>query len=131
MRPYLVFCSTRNGQTNAELGIYGADRNFDLCIHDYSSWGNEPDQIFKRSEYWITRPNAEKLETAAAIIPTLPSYQQYAFLDDDLTITTDQLNRLFTVGESLGLGLYQPALTSTSYGSWKHLFQYSVPRKPP
>jgi hypothetical protein len=131
MHDYLVFCSTRHGQTNAELGIYGADRNFDLCIHDYSSWGTDPQEKFKRSEYWFTRPKAEKLETAAMVLPHLPvSYKYYAFLDDDLTITTDQLNRLFLVGDSLGLDLYQPALTGNSYGSWKHLFQYELPNCP-
>jgi hypothetical protein len=122
MRKYLVFVSTKHGQAASEL--YGANRLFDVAVHDYGSW--EDAQLSTRtrqSEYWSPFPRREKLESAAAIIPALPSYAQYAFLDDDLIITTDQLNRLFTAGESLGLDLYQPALTRGSYGTHAPLFR--------
>src|SRR5438552_1270153 len=119
-RDYLVFCSTNHGRATPEL--CGERRNFDVCLHDYGDWRVEDHGTFRQSEYYFPYPNREKLEVAAEIIPALPSYKYYAFLDDDLTVTTDQLNRLFQVGTGLDLQLYQPALTGNSFGSWQHLF---------
>lgn len=127
MRPYLVFCSTA-GKQAAEL--FGADREFDVCLHHYAG-DNEhvplkedellhwmPDDIWS---YKATR--GEKLNVAARVIPKLPPYRQYCFLDDDITVNTYNLNRLFRVGDALRLPLYQPSLTKGSYGSYPHLFQ--------
>ncbi len=119
MRPYLVFCSV--GKTKPVPELFGADRLFDVALHDYSHW--KQSGLAPREEYYFPFPKAEKLETAALMIPTLPTYRQYAFLDDDLTITTNQINRLFQAGDALNLDLYQPALDNLSHGSHQHLFQ--------
>lgn len=129
-RDYLVFCSTNHGKATPEL--YGEGRLYDVCCHDYAHWGDEDLGCVRQSEYYFPYPNREKLEVAAEIIPALPSYKYYAFLDDDLTVTTAELNRLFQVGEGLGLDLYQPALTQNSYSSHFHLkTQYKQVRQVP
>ena len=123
-RDYLVFCSSNHGIVTPEL--YGDERKFDVCIHDYGHWTDHDMGVVRRSEYYFPYPNREKLETAAEIIPALPSYKYYAFLDDDLTVTTDELNRLFQVGDGLRLDLYQPALTRNSHSSWGHLLTQNL-----
>lgn len=119
-RKYLLWCSAKNGVAAAEL--YGEDRVFDVAIHDYAPW--MPGPRGQRSEYWIPSEGTEKFETAGANLPALmQDYEGFAFLDDDLEISTDELNRLFVFGDALGFDLYQPALTADSACSWPHLIQ--------
>jgi hypothetical protein len=116
MKDYLVFVSASNA---AMLPYIHGPRIFDICVHDYSSSYSSlkcPEDV----EHYFARPYAEKLETAAQLIPTLPTYKHYAFLDDDLTITADQIDRLFRIGDSLNLDLYQPALSPDSF--YSHYF---------
>lgn len=120
-RDYLVFCSTNHGKATPEL--YGEGRLFDVCCHDYAHWADKETGSFRQSEYWFPCPHQEKFETAAKVLPALPSYKFTAIIDDDISVTTDELNRLFQIGDALKLDLYQPALTPNSYGSWPHLFQ--------
>ncbi len=128
VRDYLVFCSTNHGKAEAEL--FGGDRLFDVALHDYSSWVGTEVGTFRQGEYWFPFPKYEKFEAAAEVIPALPSYKYYAFLDDDLSISTDALNRLFQVGNALKLDLYQPALTKTSFSSHPHLYEDKWARCP-
>src|SRR6266436_949472 len=123
----LVFCSTA-ALSKLTPELFGKDREFDVCLHFYD-WSNEDYEVKELTE-WIEPKGVyhwyqegEKLEVAARVIPKLAAYEQYAFLDDDLTITTAQINHLFQIGKALGLPLYQPALTLNSYGSHNHLFQ--------
>lgn len=120
-RPYLVFCSVNGKKFTPEL--FGPTREFDVALHDYSPESEQP--TTKTAEYFIHSPAREKFETAAKLLPGLPDYKGYAFLDDDLTISTSELNQLFRAGDALRFPLYQPALTPTSYGSHPHLYAYS------
>jgi len=104
----------------AAAGLFGGDRQFDVAMHDYGPWTG---QRSMNAEYWIPSEGTQKLETAGANVVALPPYDYYAFLDDDLEISTESLNRLFEGGEAQKLELYQPALLPDSYGSWPHLFQ--------
>jgi hypothetical protein len=117
-RKFLVWCSTDRGRAKAEL--YNPNRLFDVVIHDYGRWHTPTSD--RLAEYWIPSYGTEKLETAGANIPALPPYEFYAFLDDDLEISTLELNAVFKVGEKFKLGSFQPTLTKDSIGSWPHLF---------
>lgn len=115
----LVWVSSFCGANSADLFSPGA--NFDVCVHDYA-----PSDIAYRpalARYYINKGRQEKLETAASYLPELPPYNQYAFLDDDIQLTTQQINKLFDVGASLHLPIWQPALSQGSYGSHSFLFQ--------
>ena len=122
MRSYLLWVSSNHGKMTPLL--HSAERLYDIAIHDYGDWTEEDVRKNCEAEYWLPFPRKEKFEVAATMVNVLPAYKYYAFLDDDLTVDTITLNRLFTVGESLGLDLYQPALTNHSYGSHQHLFRY-------
>ena len=103
--------------------LHSADRLYDIAIHDYGPWTEEDVRKNCEAEYWLPYPDREKFEVAATMVNVLPSYRYYAFLDDDLGVDATTLNRLFLVGDCLGLDLYQPALTNGSYGSHQHLYQ--------
>lgn len=121
MRPYLVFCSV--GSKGPTGDLFGLHREFDVAFHNYDSGATVVPRTREAEYYWL-RPGAEKLNVAAALLPgILGGYKQIAILDDDLALTTDDLNRLFRVGGALRLPLYQPALTLGSFCSHKHLFQ--------
>jgi hypothetical protein len=105
--------------------LHSADRLYDIAIHDYGDWTEEDVRKNCEAEYWLPFPRREKFEVAATMVNVLPSYRYYAFLDDDLTVDAVTLNRLFLVGDSLNLDLYQPALTSNSYCSHQTLLQSS------
>jgi hypothetical protein len=103
--------------------LHSAERLYDIAVHDYGPWTEEDVRKNCAAEYWLPHPDREKFETAATMVNVLPSYRYYAFLDDDLTVDTVTLNRLFLVGDCLGLDLYQPGLTLGSYSSHSHLYQ--------
>lgn len=121
MRSYLLWVSANHGRMTPLL--HSAERLYDIAIHDYGDWTAEDVRKNCEAEYWLPYPRREKFEVAATMVNVLPSYKYYAFLDDDLTVDTVTLNRLFTVGECLGLDLYQPALTRDSHCSHAHLKQ--------
>lgn len=122
MRKYLVFCSAASLK-NLTPELFGAEREFDVCIHDYSLHQLALNPEVAEPEYYSWQAG-EKLNVAASIIPTLSTYRQFAFLDDDVVVSTYNLNRLFRAGDALGLSIYQPALTCNSFGSHNHLFQH-------
>ncbi len=123
MRSYLLWVSANQGRMTPLL--HSADRLYDIAIHDYGDWTEEDVRKNCEAEYWLPFPRREKFEVAATMVNVLPSYRYYAFLDDDLTVDAVTLNRLFVVGDSLGLDLYQPALTSNSFYSHQSLCQFS------
>lgn len=118
-RSNLVWMSSFATAFHPEL--LGGGRNFDVYIHDYA-----PTNVAYRLdeiEHYVNEIGTEKLETAGKHLPNLRPYNQYAFLDDDIEITTQQLNNMFDVGEALNLPIWQPALSVGSYGSHSFLFQ--------
>jgi len=95
--------------------FFGDDRMFDVAIHDYSGDAyTGPDE----AEYQF----AGALHKWPAINRNLGAigteYQFYAFFDDDIVVSTDQLNQLFLIGQEHGLGLFQAALSSVSVGTY-------------
>lgn len=118
VRPYLVFMSV--GPAGPVSNLFEYCREYDVAFHEYAA---VPSPRTREAEYSWFRPG-EKLNVAASLLPgILDGYRQIAFLDDDLSFTADDLNRLFHVGEALRLPLYQPALTRGSYSSWNFLNQ--------
>lgn len=111
----LVFCSI--GAANPVSNLFEGHRDYDVAFHNYGPIDTPRTQ---QAEYhWNVL--GEKLNVAATLLPgILDGYKQVALLDDDLSLTTDDLNRLFQVGEALRLPLYQPALTRGSFFSHPH-----------
>jgi hypothetical protein len=128
----LVWCSVAS-LSSCTPELFGPNREFDVLVHFYE----EPNYDLPKGEIWEWRHEerkgifhyylpGEKLNVAGRVLSDnkwLMDYQQVAFLDDDLTISTEDLNRLFRVGSALRLPLYQPALAPRSFGSHSHLYQ--------
>lgn len=129
-KPYLVWCSTPTLLPKLPA-LFAPDRNFDVVIHTYDAnpakledgalyeWAN-----ISGHNCWTIHQPGEKLNVAGRVMRShLRGYRQFAFLDDDLSFTTDELNRAFAVGDTMGLPLYQPALTLGSHCSHEFLLQ--------
>lgn len=139
MKRNLVFCSTASLAT-CRPQLFGQERNFDVCVHFYEQqavphyeegelvmWSNLGPPL--TSGIWHYYQPGEKLNVAGKLFAEtgwLKQYERFAFLDDDLEISTDQINRLFRVGEALRLPLYQPALTVGSVAGWPFLKQQAA-----
>ena len=70
-------------------------------------------------------PSSSGRPSLARILPQLPAYKFYAFIDEDIDAPVATLNALFKIGEERALHLYQPALTKISHGN--HDFLRVVP----
>lgn len=107
-RPFLVYCPTYCGSHLGEF--FGEDRLFDVALNDYSGKGRGLDL----AEWKFAKPG-HKWPGIHANLQELPvNYEYYAFIDDDIIISTDALNTLFLVGYALQLQLYQAALSEDS-----------------
>lgn len=98
-------------------------RHFDLLI---SYYGSTPDCHRQDADHYEMR-KGPKWSCIADLLAARPElieeYDNFWFPDDDLSVSTDTLNRMFALFEGLGLDLAQPALTPNSYFSWALLLQ--------
>lgn len=102
--------------------IQGA-RHFDLLI---SYYGSTPDCHRQDADHYEMR-KGPKWSCIADLLAARPElidqYDNFWFPDDDLSVSTETLNRMFALFHGLGLDLAQPALTANSYFSWSLLLQ--------
>jgi hypothetical protein len=98
-------------------------RHFDLLI---SYYGGTPDCHRQGADHYEMR-KGPKWSCIADLLAARPGlidqYDSFWFPDDDLSVSTETLNRMFALFEGLGLDLAQPALTLNSYFSWALLLQ--------
>lgn len=112
-RDFLVY-------TPASRGDFAGDftnpaRLFDLAVNDWTGSGK-----FSKAADVAEHKFAEtghKWPTLAKILPKLPPYKFYAFIDEDIDVSADALNNLFKTGELFGLQIFQGALTPRSHYS--------------
>ena len=115
MRPYLVYCSARDGRCLA--GLYGPTRHFDVAINNWSAAGKTWDTAGVDHAFG---EDLEKLEGAARLLGRrMLDYQAVALLDDDVEISLPALDNLFAAGCALGLSIWQAALTRDSTWSYR------------
>jgi hypothetical protein len=98
-------------------------RHFDLFI---SYYGSTPDRHRSDADHYEMR-KGPKWSCIADLLAERPElidqYDSFWFPDDDLSASTDTLNRMFALFQGLDLDLAQPALTVNSYYSWSILLQ--------
>lgn len=115
-RRFLLYCPTEGSQYGGEF--FGSDRLFDVALNDWTGVGEGLDQ----ADYAFAE-RGHKWPCIATNLPKLHrKYDLYAFFDFDIEITTRALNRLFLIGEALGLDLFQAGLGERSYCSHRSLF---------
>lgn len=98
--------------------ILRSDRTYDVALHDYDlTLGGES---YRHEVEYYLRTNGEKLATCGRWLKSeqLARYRYYAFIDDDLVTTSEQVDELFTLGETNQLHLFQAPLTRNSIAGW-------------
>ena len=114
--------------TPAHRGDFAGDfanpaRLFDLVVNDWTGSGTFS-AAAQQAEFRFSE-TGHKWPTIARILPRLPRYRFYAFIDEDIDVSVEVLNNLFKTGELFGLTVFQGALTPRSH--YSHEFSRVVP----
>ena len=117
MRKFLLYMSCPKGQCEAEL--FGTNRNFDVAINDFTESNTNPEE----AEYKFSTDQWKYRHIYNDLSNIVFNYEACAMFDDDVKVSTDELNKLFEIGIEHQFNIWQAALTQDSYSSWKHLYQ--------
>lgn len=106
-----------------KVWLAGPDRQFDIFV---SYYGDQPDRYAGDAEYFESRkgPKWSAIGDLLCQRKDLREYYQaFWFPDDDLSATTETINKMFDLFHAFQLSLAQPALTTDSFFSWKITLQ--------
>ena len=112
-RDYCVYTPAKWGEFAGDF--VNSKRLFDLVVNDWTGDGRFS-AAAAQAEYRFSE-KGHKWPGVAKLLPQLPRYRIYAFIDEDVDVSVETLNGLFQLGDLLGLNLYQPALTPKSHFS--------------
>lgn len=112
-RPYCVYTPAKWGEFAGDFA--NPARLFDLVVNDWTGEGRFS-AAARHAEFTFAE-KGHKWPCIASLLPKLPEYRYYAFIDEDIDVSVETLNSLFRTGELFGLSLYQPALTPRSHYS--------------
>lgn len=116
MRNFLFYMSCPKGKCETE--IFGNNRLYDVAINDYTETNINPEE----AEYKFSVNKFKYKHIKEDLGEICFNYKVVAIFDDDIRVSTNDLNRLFLVGDSLNFNIWQAALTKDSYSSWPHLY---------
>lgn len=116
-RKYLLYCPVKGSDCLGKF--WGENRRYDIAVNDWTNSGVK----WRDTEYAFATPGHKW----PAIWRNLPQvsrqYDYYAFFDNDIDISSEEVNRLFDVGSAFGLDLFQASLSTSSVASYQHLKQ--------
>ena len=112
-RDFLIYTPAIHGEFAGDFTA--PSRNFDLAVNDWTGQGKFS-KAAMQAEFRFAE-KGHKWPTIARLLPQLPAYKFYAFVDEDIDAPADVWNSLFRAGELFGLNLYQGALTARSHFS--------------
>uniref|UniRef100_UPI003F9EA1D4 DUF707 domain-containing protein n=1 Tax=Rhodoblastus sp. TaxID=1962975 RepID=UPI003F9EA1D4 len=115
----LVFVQT-DGRHPPQL--HDASRNYDLLLNYYAP----PKEPPAPAEYVVVQSGTKvtAIDKLLAERPEiLTQYDYVLFLDDDIGLSAQDIDRLFSVMRDEKLDLAQPSLTPDSYGSFPALYR--------
>jgi len=117
MRDYLFYTSCSKGICESEL--FGPERLYDVVINDYTGSNTNPQEAEYKLSYdeWKYKQIYNRLKDVAF------NYKAIAIFDDDIKVSTDDINKLFVLGDTSQFNIWQAALTKDSYSSWQHHYQ--------
>jgi hypothetical protein len=116
---HLVFVQTDGGHPRA---LHDAARNYDLLLNYYAP----PKEAPAPAEYVVVQAGTKvtAIDKLLAEQPEiLRQYEYVLFLDDDIVLSAENIDRLFSIMRAEKLDLAQPSLTRDSFGSFPVLFQ--------
>lgn len=117
MRDYLLYMSCPKGQCQTEL--FGPNRLFDVAINDYTESNTNPEE----AEYKFSKDEWKFRHIHDDLSKIVFNYKAVALFDDDIIISTENLNKLFVLGDTSNFNIWMPALTKESHSSWAHIYQ--------
>jgi hypothetical protein len=120
-RDFIVYTPAHRGDFAGDFA--NPERLFDLAVNDWTGSGKYS-AAAQQAEFKFAE-KGHKWPTIARILPQLPRYRFYAFIDEDIDVSVDVLNNLFKTGELFGLSVFQGALTPRSH--YSHEFSRAVP----
>lgn len=112
---YLLYCPVRGRDCLGDF--WGEDRLYDIAVNDWTMSGSR----WEEAEYAFASPGHKWPGIHRNLSLISRSYDYYAFFDNDISISTEDVNRLFLIGSALKLDLFQAALSSASSTSHAHL----------
>ena len=115
-RRYLVYCPCESSVVAAKM--FGSDRTYDIALNNYDRTLDRTSKV----EYRYTMRGHKWPCISTLIAPLVDKYDAFCFLDNDISITTTDLNNLFEIGSVCGLSLWQASLTKESTEWWKFLY---------
>ncbi len=116
MRDFLLYVACPKGECKAEL--FGSNRLYDVAINDYTENNIYPEE----AEYKFSINEYKYRHIKKDLADIVFNYKVCAFFDDDVEVSTEDLNKLFTLGYSSNFNIWQASLTKDSYSSWGHLY---------
>jgi hypothetical protein len=120
-RDFVVYTPASRGDFAGEFTH--PSRLFDLVVNDWTGSGKYS-AAAQQAEFRFAE-KGHKWPTIAKILPQLPRYKFYAFIDEDIDVSVDNLNNLFRTGELFDLSVYQGGLTPRSH--YSHEFAKAQP----
>ena len=91
-----------------------------MAINDYTGNHETPAEAEYRfsQDQWKFQHVHALASPPSSLSPFLGDYRAVALFDDDIRVSTADLNRLFAVGDVFKLRLWQPALGEGSRATW-------------
>lgn len=97
--------------------IFGADRTYDIALNNFDG----QIEYKEHAEYRFCHKGEKWPSIVANLNPAmLAKYDAVCFLDDDIEISTDTLNKAFADGLEAKLSVWQVSLTPDSHYGWPH-----------
>ena len=101
---------------------YRDEKEFDLCLLFYHEKIADP-ALYEQAEYFFHLKDFKWYmidELFKKVKPgLLDQYDYFYFLDDDIEMTTHDINQMFTLSKAFRSSISQAALSQDSFCSWK------------
>jgi hypothetical protein len=112
-RDFCIYTPAMHGEFAGDF--VNPARQFDLVVNDWTGDGKFS-KAAQQAEFRFAE-KGHKWPTIARLLPQLPPYRFYAFIDEDIDASVEVFNNLFRTGDLFGLSVYQGALTLRSHYS--------------
>jgi len=125
--PNLVFTSAGDDTFFDELWL-DKNRNYDVWVTYYGD-NDEIYEKYKSKVDYIEKRKGSKFQNFHHIYTTknLSKYKRFFILDDDIIISTEEINKMFKISEEASLWICQPSFDHKSKLGWiinKHRKEY-------